>query len=182
MTEPLVEVLEERIATGEENIAQQPGLFLGIREALVDNIGGDLDQSRLVDAGDGWLEDDLGNPDPLHVQMDLMGLAKKVDDSVVLPTLPEIWTDHEKLKMEMEEVGFKQVHSERVPVEMSFETYEDLITLLMVKMPVSANLLKNFTDEMKARLRELILQEAKRLTPTAPYVLHGWAIVAVGRK
>ena len=41
---------------------------------------------------------------------------------------------------------------------------------------------QDFTDDERTRLRQLTIDEAKKLSPTDPAVLTGVALVAIGKK
>ncbi|EME49527.1 hypothetical protein DOTSEDRAFT_68335 [Dothistroma septosporum NZE10] len=114
--------------------------------------------------------------------MDLMKLASTIRSDKVVPELPKEWSSATAMKVEVEKAGFKDVTAEEVEVEMSFDRYEPLIDLLTTKMPHMINLLKEFSADEMQRLRGLMLARMKETVRSEPGVLHGTALIAVGKK
>lgn len=114
--------------------------------------------------------------------MEIMRLVSVIRPEKTLPELPEAWTSAPAMKGELEKAGFREVTSEDVEVEMTFDRYEAFVDMMTTTMPVMVNLLKDFTEEEVERLRGLMLAKTKEMAPSEPGVLHGTALVAVGRK
>ncbi len=68
--------MKERIAARQKDVLKNGIAKQRVRQALGDDIRRDLDETRLVEAGNGRLEDDLGHADALDVEVELVGLAR----------------------------------------------------------------------------------------------------------
>ena len=69
--------------------------------------------------------------------------------------------------------------------ELSFDPYvhlrlKHMLTLCSLVLVIM--LLKDFSDDEKARLRKLMFDEGRKMCPEDPATLTGTALVAVGRK
>lgn len=96
--------------------------------------------------------------------------------------LPTAWRSGAGLRGELERAGFGEVECVEVEVQLRFDTYEALLEVLLTKMPHMVHLTESWTDEERARLREVMLKEVKEVSPTQPGSMTGVALVAVGRK
>lgn len=114
--------------------------------------------------------------------MDIMKLVSVIRPDKTLPELPKEWTSAPAMKVELEKAGFRDVNSEDVQVEMSFDRYEPFLDLLTTKMPMMINLVKDFSQGEMERLRQLMLEKTKEMAPSEPGILYGAALVATGRK
>ena len=114
--------------------------------------------------------------------LDLMYTLDQVRPDLTLATLPEAWSNVDLLKKELETAGFKDVHSERVPVTMRFEKHESLVEFLITKLPHAVALTKQMTDDEVKRYKEVAVEKCKELCPEAPGTLHGRSLMAIGRK
>lgn len=111
-----------------------------------------------------------------------MKLLKKVRPDMQMPFVPTEWASVPALKAEFEKAGFRDVEAEEVEVEMTFDKYDAVIDVLLLKMPIMVSLTKDFSDDERAMLRQLVLEDIKRASPTEPGSMRGTALVAIGRK
>ncbi|KAK4545679.1 hypothetical protein LTR36_002633 [Oleoguttula mirabilis] len=114
--------------------------------------------------------------------MELLKLVAKVWPDKQLPTLPEEWSSTTAVEGELKKAGFRDVESYRVPVEMSFESQESIVEFLVTKLPHVVAMSKDKSEEDVARLKRVMVDEAKKMCPAAPGKLDGVAIVGIGRK
>lgn len=112
--------------------------------------------------------------------MGTMRLVEKVRPGIQTPSIPLEWASVPALQAELEKAGFREVKAEEVEVTMTFDTYDALTDVLLLKMPAVANLIKDFSGDERARLRELVLEDLQRMSPTEPGSLQGVALVVVG--
>jgi hypothetical protein len=113
--------------------------------------------------------------------MELMLLVLKVREDAQLPLLPAEWRTVEAIKAELRKAGFRHVESHEVDVEMSFDSHDTLVDVL-IKLPHMVVLTEGWDREEMEKLRHLMLQEAKEYCMSAPGILEGTALVAIGRK
>ena len=114
--------------------------------------------------------------------MDIMNLAPTLRPVPNWPVNPPEWATAAGVHGELVKAGFRDVEAVEVPVDMTFDSHEQLNDLLVMKMPHMKAALKDFSPEEMERLKALTMKEQKRLAPTPPYTLTGVALVAVGRK
>lgn len=114
--------------------------------------------------------------------MDAMQLVKKVRPNLQTPFIPLEWASVPAMQAEIEKAGFREVSAEEVKVTMTFDSYDAFIDVLLLKMPAVVNLIKDFSDDEKAKLRQFILEDIRRVSPTEPGSMQGTALVAIGRK
>lgn len=113
--------------------------------------------------------------------MDAMGEMTVVRPDIKLPSIPKEWGSAEAVKGELEKAGFTDVRSERVDVEMGYETHEKLVGTL-TRMPHTLAMMKGMSEEETSSAKEAILRKCRKFNPNEPGTLKGVAIVAVGRK
>lgn len=111
-----------------------------------------------------------------------MKLLKEVRPEAQMPSVPEEWASVPALGVEFEKAGFRDVHAEEVDVEMTFDTYNAIIDVMLLKMPIMINLTKDFSEGEMVRLRQLVLEHIQRASPREPGSMHGTALVVIGRK
>lgn len=114
--------------------------------------------------------------------IDLVETIKDVKPDMGMPKLPDNWKDAELLRKELEIAGFREARSERVPVTMGFEDHETLVEFLIDRLPFSATMKKGMTEEEVRRWKEAAVTKCKVTCPEAPGKLHGWSLMAIGRK
>lgn len=116
--------------------------------------------------------------------MDTMKVLKKLRPSAQMPFIPEAWASvpAPALQAEFEKAGFWDVKAEEVEVTMAFDKYDAFLDVMLSRMPVMTNLTKDFSKDEKAKLRQLVLEEIQRVSPTEPGSMKGTALVVVGRK
>ena len=107
---------------------------------------------------------------------------KEVKPDMGMPKLPDNWKDAELLRKELEIAGFREARSERVPVTMGFEDHETLVEFLIDRLPFSTAMKKGMTEEEVRRWKEVAVAKCKVTCPEAPGKLHGWSLMAIGRK
>ncbi|KAK5127191.1 hypothetical protein LTR85_008552 [Meristemomyces frigidus] len=114
--------------------------------------------------------------------MDLMMLVQRVQPDKQLPKMPEEWSNTAAVESELKKAGFRDFESYRVPVEMKYESQESIVEFLVTKLPHMVAICKDMSDEEVTRLKEVMVDEAKRMCPDAPGKLEGVALVGIGRK
>lgn len=114
--------------------------------------------------------------------MDAAKLVEKVKPGLKAPFIPEDWASAPAMARELEKAGFQEVSAEEVELTMTFDTREALVDVLLDKMPQTKNLIKDFSEDETARLRQLVLEHIREASPSEPGTLKGKALVAVGRK
>ena len=67
--------------------------------------------------------------------MQLMMLVRRFRPNQELPSVPPTWTTTDGVEGELRKAGFKDVRAVEVKAEMAFEKIEDLVCLLVDKMP-----------------------------------------------
>lgn len=111
-----------------------------------------------------------------------MNILPKVLPEKKMPEVPENWKNIAPMKAELEKAGFEDVEGQEVQVEMQTDSLEIFIDFILDKMPHTVMMLKDVSAEDKARVRERMMEEGRKLAPTDPVNLKGVALVAVGRK
>lgn len=111
-----------------------------------------------------------------------MELVKVVKPEIKWPGIPDQWASVPALEHEFERAGFKDVRAEEVEVELEFESYEAICEVMLCRMPAMVQLTKDFSGQEKEKLKEVVMQDLKRVAPEEPGRLKGTALVAVGRK
>lgn len=114
--------------------------------------------------------------------IDLVDTIKDVKPDMGMPRLPDNWKDAELLRKELEIAGFKEAQSERVPVTMEFEKHETIVDFMIDRLPFSAAMKKGMSEEEVRRWKETAVAKCKVLCPELPGTLHGWSLMAIGRK
>ena len=114
--------------------------------------------------------------------MDLMNLLPQIRPDKKVPELPKEWSSDSAVKAELEKAGFRDVESHRVHTVMKFEKMEDLMEFMITKLPHIVMLVKDFSEDERARLKSLWVEEGRKMCPSEPGELTGTALVAVGRK
>ena len=114
--------------------------------------------------------------------IDLMNLLLKIRPDVKMPKIPEDWVSADGIKGVLEKAGFRDVESQQVPTTLSHDKWEPFAEFITTKMPHMVMLMKDMSDEEKAKFQELVVEEGKRMCPDEPFTLSGTALVAVGRK
>lgn len=114
--------------------------------------------------------------------MDAAKVVEKVKPGLKTPFIPEDWASAPAMARVLEEAGFREVNAEEVEVTMTFDTREGLVDVLLTKMPATKNLIKDFSEDETARLRQLVSEHIRQASPSEPGTLKGTALVAVGRK
>lgn len=97
--------------------------------------------------------------------IDLMTLTTKIRPDKVLPEIPENWKNAEPMRRELEQAGFKDADSQEVHVEMTIDSLDVFIDFILDKMPHMVMLLKDFSNDEKARLRKLMFDEGRKMCP-----------------
>ncbi|KAL2167842.1 hypothetical protein VTG60DRAFT_709 [Thermothelomyces hinnuleus] len=92
------------------------------------------------------------------------------------------WTSVSAMKADLEAAGFRDVEVESVPVQVPFESHDLFVDTLLTYQPRMTALLRDFTDQEKATLRKLLIEEMKVYCPTEPGELNGVVLVATGCK
>lgn len=114
--------------------------------------------------------------------LDLMRLLPRVRPDKRLPDLPKEWEDIDLMKRELEKAGFRDVEGYPVETKMTFDKLEPLVDFLITKMPHMVMLTKDFSEGERASLKDLLLEEGRKMCPNEPGSFVGTALVAVGRK
>lgn len=114
--------------------------------------------------------------------IDLMNTVHDIKPDMELPKLPDAWKDAELLRGELERAGFKEAKTERVPVKMEFEKRETLANFLIDRLPFAVAMKKNMSEEEVKRWKETAIAKCKEICPEEPGTLHGWSLMAIGRK
>lgn len=114
--------------------------------------------------------------------MELMALLPQVRPDKEFPEIPKEWENVDMMKAELEKAGFKNVESQRVPTQMTFEKRDTLIDFMLNKMPHMVMMMKDFTEEQREKLKALMTEKGKEMSPEEPGKFTGTALVAVGRK
>lgn len=116
--------------------------------------------------------------------MDVMMLVKQVRPDKVMPAVPEAWTTAEGVKGEFEKAGFRDVGAREVEALMGFERVEDLVDLILEKMPHVKMMKSDMSEEEVGRLKTLMVEETEKLSDGQghPGLLKGVSVVGWGRK
>ncbi|KAF2172483.1 hypothetical protein M409DRAFT_50175 [Zasmidium cellare ATCC 36951] len=115
--------------------------------------------------------------------LDVMSLVEEIrPETKAMEGIPKVWMETDGVKGELEKAGFRDVESAEVGVEMTLEEYGPFLDLLTTKMPHMIALTKDYSEEERQRLRNIMLAKVKEFAPTLPGTLHGTSIVAFGRK
>ncbi|KAM3415321.1 hypothetical protein BST61_g8850 [Cercospora zeina] len=114
--------------------------------------------------------------------IELMNLVREIRPEAPVPEIPEGWKYVKGLVVEVEGAGFQEVEAVEVDVTMAFESHEALLDLLTTKMPHMVKLLSSWSGEEVQRLRSMMNDRLKMMSPEEPGRLTGVALVAVGRK
>lgn len=114
--------------------------------------------------------------------LQLMNKLPQVRPDKEMPKIPDAWANAAPMKAELEKAGFRDVEAYEVDVEMTVDKLGTFVDFMLDKMPHMVALMKDFTDEEKEQLRNLIFQEGRKLCPEDPGVLTGVSLVAVGKK
>lgn len=114
--------------------------------------------------------------------MELMHDVTKVRPDKEMPGIPEEWKSAGGVKREMEKAGFVDVEAHDVGVEMTFDSYEALVDMMMNTMPHMIKLMEDYSAEDRSKVKETMTKHAKEMAPHEPGTLRGTSIVAFGRK
>ncbi|KIM94020.1 hypothetical protein OIDMADRAFT_60860 [Oidiodendron maius Zn] len=113
-----------------------------------------------------------------------------VDMMKVIPTIkPELkhaisakWTDASAMMIDLEQAGFQEVEVQRVPVQVVFESHDLFVDTLLTYQPRMVALLREFSEEQKITLKELLMGAMKGYCPREPGALNGVVLVGTCRK
>ena len=114
--------------------------------------------------------------------MDLMSLVPKIRPDKQMPEIPKEWMNVDAVKGELEKAGFRDVESQQVHTTMKFEKMEGLADFMINKLPHMIMLTKDFSDDERAKLKALWMEEGKKMCSDEPGELKGITLVAFGRK
>ena len=114
--------------------------------------------------------------------LDIMNLLKQVRPDKIVPEIPPGWKEVEPLRAELEKAGFREVESFEVETKMEFERMEPFVDFMLTKMPHMQMLTKDMSEEEMARVKQLMVDEGMKMSPSEPGILTGTALIAVGRK
>ena len=114
--------------------------------------------------------------------LEVMMTLKEIRPDFTMPELPKNWSDVDLLGRELEGAGFKEVKSERVRVTMGFERHEVLVDFMMDSMPMVTAFTKQMSGEEVEGYKRAAIKKMKGFCPETPGTLHGWALLAVGKK
>jgi ubiquinone/menaquinone biosynthesis C-methylase UbiE len=139
-----------------------------------------LTESRRVLKPDGVLT--VSSWDGQMQWLQLMRLATKIRPDKEFPSLPEAWTNTSGVRNELEKAGFRDVEAFEVVTSWPFESHETVGDTVLTNTPQMVSLLKDFSEKEREDLRNLAIEECKKMAPTKPYALKGVSIVGIGRK
>lgn len=114
--------------------------------------------------------------------MDLMADITHFRPNVEIFDFPVEWKSTEGLKGEMEKAGFRDVEAQYVEVELTFDTRENLVDMMMNKMPHIITMISDFSPEERQALQQRMMEHVNKMTTEEPGSLSGMASVAFGRK
>ncbi|KAI9037316.1 class I SAM-dependent methyltransferase [Aspergillus affinis] len=112
----------------------------------------------------------------------IMKPLKQIDPGISPPSMRQGWETVLGLHGQLEQARFRRVEVYQVPTEVAFESYSTFVELLLTKMPHMVTLIRNFSDEQREQLRELMIDEMRRLSLAEPGALKGVALIAIGQK
>ncbi|KAK4150308.1 methyltransferase [Chaetomidium leptoderma] len=92
------------------------------------------------------------------------------------------WTSVSAMKADLEQAGFREVDVEPVPVQVPFQSHDLFVDTLLTYQPRMVSLLRDFSEQQKATLRKLLIEEMKVYCPSEPGALNGVVLVATGCK
>ncbi len=92
------------------------------------------------------------------------------------------WTTGLDVKTDLEQAGFRDVVVQAVPVQVPFQTHDLFVDTLLTYQPRMTALLRDFSEQQKATLRKLLIEEMKVYCPSEPGALNGVVLVATGCK
>jgi ubiquinone/menaquinone biosynthesis C-methylase UbiE len=114
--------------------------------------------------------------------IEVMKIPGCVRPGLQQPSVPIEWATAPALKAELEKAGFQDVEAKEVEVTMEFDTYDAVLKVLFEVMPHMVNLLKDFSEEERAKVMELAREKVEMYSPNEPGSMKGVALVAAGRK
>ena len=114
--------------------------------------------------------------------MDLMNLVPTIRPDITMPAVPDEWSNVDKIKVELEKAGFREVESVQVTTHMSLDKRAPFIDFICEKMPHMVGLMKDFSKDDVYRLKAEMDKELQKMCPDEPATLEGVALVAVGTK
>ena len=114
--------------------------------------------------------------------MDLMNLFPKVRPDKKMFEMPSDWSEAGPLKGALEKAGFRDVESYEVETTMEYERMEPFVEFMLYKMPHMQMMSKDLSEEEMTRLKDMMVEEGRKMCASEPGVLKGTALVAVGRK
>lgn len=112
----------------------------------------------------------------------IMKPLRQIDPGINPPSIRQGWETVLGLHGQLKQAGFRRVKVYQVPTGVAFESYNTFVELLLTKMPHMVALTRNLSDEQRERLRRLMIDEMRRLSPAEPGALKGVALVAIGQK
>lgn len=92
------------------------------------------------------------------------------------------WTTMSAVKADLEQAGFREVVVEAVPVQVPFQSHDSFVNTLLAYQPRMVALLRDFSEQQRATLRRLLIEEMKVYCQSEPGALNGTVLVATGRK
>ncbi|KAK3903173.1 methyltransferase, partial [Staphylotrichum tortipilum] len=92
------------------------------------------------------------------------------------------WTTASAVKADLEEAGFRNVVVQAVPVQVPFQSHDSFVDTLLTYQPRLTALLRDFSEQQKATLRKLLIEEMKVYCPSEPGALNGVVLVATACK
>jgi hypothetical protein len=107
---------------------------------------------------------------------------QKIDPNIKPPSTRADWASATELKARLEEAGFREIEVHEVVAEVNFQSHSTFVDILLTKMPHLVALTREFSEERAEHLRNLMIEETRKFSPTQPGVLKGTALIALGRK
>lgn len=99
-----------------------------------------------------------------------------------MPVPPADWTSPESVRAKLEEAGFKDIEVVQVEGYMPFEDHAEICRFILTKMPLSARVVAQMTDEEILQTHELMVKDLKARHPTVPAKMVGKATMTYCRK
>ncbi|ERT00696.1 hypothetical protein HMPREF1624_01928 [Sporothrix schenckii ATCC 58251] len=114
--------------------------------------------------------------------MELMYYPTKVRPDLGMPTLPSTWSSTDGVKAQLATAGFKDIEVVETEGYMPFDDHAEICRFILTKMPPSARMVAQMTDEEVVRTHELMVQDLREWYPSVPAKMVGKATIAFAKK
>ncbi|KAH9885298.1 S-adenosyl-L-methionine-dependent methyltransferase [Xylariomycetidae sp. FL2044] len=113
--------------------------------------------------------------------LDMMKVITNIKPELSNAVSPK-WSSASAISTDLEQAGFRDIQVQSIPIAVEFQTHDKFVHTLLTFQPRMVALLKQFTEDQKATLKKLLIEEMQVYCPTEPGALNGTVLVATGRK